>query len=77
MRRPQHCFTRCARKRRFRISNIEASNFGRNVDVEVKRTPTSGPALPLTVATIPNGATVTLPLDFPPNVPVTVNVWSR
>jgi hypothetical protein len=59
---------------------LEASGFGTQVPIVIKRTPVSGPALPITNATIPNTganpATVSIPLDFPANVPITLNVWT-
>jgi hypothetical protein len=56
--------------------DVEASGFGMRVPITIKRTPLTGPGLPLTEIDVVDGIN-TIPLDFPPNVPITVQVWTR
>ncbi len=60
---------------------VEAENFGTPVDITVKVTPATGPALPGVNATIDNStanpATTSVSVQLPANVPVTVNAWTR
>lgn len=60
---------------------VEATGFGAEVPIAVKLTPASGPAPAAINASILNTGTepahTTVIGNFPPNVPVTVNAWTR
>jgi len=56
---------------------IKATGFGVDAPVAVKLTPLSGNAAAAFEGVIPDGAQIPITAQFPPNVPVTVNVWTR
>jgi hypothetical protein len=59
---------------------VRALNFGAQVPISVVLTPDSGDRIIVNSQidnTTPNPATVAVPVTFPQNVLVTVNVWTR
>src|SRR5262249_14424921 len=60
---------------------VEATGFGAEVPIAVKLTPASGPAPAAINGSILNTgiepAQTTVMGNFPPNVPVTVDAWTR
>lgn len=56
---------------------VQASGFGTPVPVALKLTPASGAAPAEIHDTINDNSTRSITANFPPNTPVTVNVWTR
>ena len=56
---------------------VEASGFGASVDVTLKLTLANGSSPAEIVDSIGNNTTKSIMATFPPNAPVTLNVWTR